>query len=396
MRYLIILILILSFLVPQVVVAQDENPLDPSRTSGAVKRVLYKVQLLRNRGETDEARKTLRKHLADHPDQDHALLEFHLGQVLAQQDSMQASVDAFEKAVTLEPDLEPAWRNLGEVSYGLGLYGQAADAFGQAWRLDPESPGELRYFQGVALLQAGRAAESLDVLEGLINVTAGPAELAWYRALISAAVEAGQVDRITSMVEDMTTLYPEVVEAWTLAYQQAGAALDYPRAARNLTVVGYLRPLSRDERIQLGDLCLAAEAPVRAARHYSAVIDSFPEPVTASDLDRLVSAWLAADRPVEALGVLDRRLELAPSARIWRLKGELLYGEEDFQRAREAFAQASALDPDNAELQLLQGYCLIELDRPDEAVRALDAAARDPRYEPRAREALTFLRELGE
>jgi len=391
MRCLFPLIIAVLLLAPVRAATRDVDPLDPARTSGTVKKVLNKTRLLRSRGEADAARQTIRKHLADHPDQDHALLEFHLGQVLALVDSMEASAAAFEIAVTLEPDLQPAWRNLAEVSYGLGRYDRAADAFGRAFGLDPGASDELRYYQGVALLQAGRAMESVEVLGSLVEDSATPPELAWYRALLSAAVEADQIDRVAGAVEDMTTAYPEEAEAWYLAYQQAAAAHDYQRAARNLTVVGYLRLLTRAERIQLGDLCLAADAPVRAARHFTAAIDSTDSPVTAALLDRLVSAWLAADRPVAALAALDRRLALAPTPRIWRLKGEMLYGQGDFAGARLAFGEAATLDPRDAELLLLQGYCLLELERPAEAARVLNAAAADPRYEARAREALAFL-----
>jgi tetratricopeptide (TPR) repeat protein len=375
--------------------ASREALLDPSRASGSARRTLFGVQLLRAEGRWDEARTTLREHLRRNPEQDHALLHFNLGQILAQVDSLDAARAEFARAVELEPDLWPAWRNRAEVAYGLGLHAEAAAAFGRAWELDPAGDVRLRYYQGVALLQAGRAGEATDVLADLLAEPPAEAEIAWYRALVSAAVDAGAPARANPAMTDLITRYPTDPEAWYLAYQQAAAAVDYPRAVRNLTVVGFLRPLTLDERRQLGDLCLAAGVPARAARHFSAVLDSTPRP-RADDLDRLITAQLAADRPDEALAVLDRRLAAAPSARFWRLKGELLYGQGSYAGAQEAFAAAAALDPDNREFDLLQGYCLVEMGETGRARGFLRRAAGDPRWASRANEALAYLESLRE
>ena len=251
----------------------EADLLDPGRATGSARRTLYKVQVQRSRGENEEARRTLREHLAKHPDSDHALLRYHLGQVLALGDSMAAAADQFEAAVTLEPDLLPAWRNLGEVAYGLAEYDRAARAFGAAWPLDPDRDPRLRYYQGVALLQAGRPAEAVTVLADLVADPGPEAPIDWYQALLAAAVEAENPAAAGPAMNRLTTLRPGDPEAWYLAYQQASAAGDYALAVRNLTVTGFLRPLTLDERRQLGDLSLAAGAPARAVMAPETVLE---------------------------------------------------------------------------------------------------------------------------
>lgn len=368
----------------------EADLLDPGRATGSARRTLYKVQMQRSRGENEEARRTLREHLAEHPDDDHALLRYHLGQVLALGDSMAAAADQFEAAVTLEPGLLPAWRNLGEVAYGLAEYDRAARAFGAAWPLDPERDPRLRYYQGVALLQADRPAEAVTVLADLVADPGPEAPVDWYQALLAAAVEAENPAAAGPAMSRLTTLRPGDPEAWYLAYQQASAAGNYAVAVRNLTVTGFLRPLTLDERRQLGDLSLAAGAPARAVMHFTAVVDSLGSEDPA-DLDRLVSALLEADRAAEAIAVLDRRLDLAPTVQGWRLKGELHYGREEWGAAREAFAAASRLDPAEGELELLQGYCLLEMGDHAAARRHLVRAGEDPALASRAREGLAYL-----
>lgn len=375
--------------------ASREALLDPARASGSARRTLFGVQLLRAEGKVDEARVALRDHLRRNPDRDHALLHFNLGQVLAQLDSLETARGEFARAVELEPDLWPAWLNRAEVAYGLGDYAEAAEAFGRTWDLDPARDVRLRYYQGVALLQAGRSGEATDILAELLKTPPTEAGLEWYRALVSAAVDAGTPERATPAMADLIARSPEDPAAWYLAYQQATAAVDYPRAVRNLTVVGFLRPLTLDEQRQLGDLCLAADVPARAARHFAAVLDSTGG-AAAEDLDRLIAAHLAADRSGEALAALERRLATAPSARFWRLKGELLYGQGRYAGAAEAFAAAAALDPQNLEYDLLQGYCLVEMGEMDRARPLLRRAAGDPRWASRAGEALAYLESLQE
>lgn len=375
--------------------ADRDALLDPDRAEGGARRTLYRVQMQRSRGEVEEARRTLREHLKDHPDQDHALLHFHLGQVLAQSDSMAAAAGEFEKAVALEPGLWPAWRNLGEISYGAADYERAAEAFGEAWQLDPGGEDELRYYQGVAYLQAGLAAEATDVLAGLLEDPSADTPFEWYRALLAAAVDADRPERAGPALERLTLLHPDDPEAWLLAGQQASAAQAYASAVAAMTVTGYLRPLTLDEQRRLGDLCLAAGAPARAVRHFEAVVDSFAE-ATPDDLERLVSAYLAADRTGEALAVLDRRLQASSSARLWRLKGELHYGEAEFAAARTAFAEAAKRDPADREYDLLQGYCLIEMGDHAAAAGHLLKAGEDPRLAGRAREGLAYLGALEE
>jgi len=105
----------------------------------------------------------------------------------------------------------------------------------------------------------------------------------------------------------------------------------------------------------------------------------------------LVSARLAAHQTEAALAALERRLAAEPTATAWLLRGEVLYGERRYEEALAAFDLAARLDPEDARLDLLRGYSLLELDRWDEATPFLEAARRDERWAPAAREALDHL-----
>ncbi len=386
----LILIIVMTLLVATPAVAQ-KNPLDLERAPGSVRRGVARALILRQKGELEEARAALLRLTAS---SGHHLAWYHLGGVYVLQDSLTAAADAFAAAVAVEPALQPAWRNLGETSYALGDYTRAAEAFAEAAARDPDGDPELVHFRGVALLQAGRAGEALNVLERLV-ADHPDAPVSWFRNFVAAAVEADQPRRADGAMDVLTTGHPGDPMAWDLAYRQAAATEDHVRAASLLTIRGYLEPLDRAEAVQLGDLCLAIEAPERAVTHYRAALGLSGPPGDGDIRRRLVSAQLSARDREGALATLDAVLASAPDAETWRLKGEIHYEQAAFAAALAAFDQAAALAPDDRGLDLLRGYCALELEHLVEARRHFEAAAADPRHGPRAQEVLRHLERMA-
>ena len=70
------------------------------------------------------------------------------------------------------------------------------------------------------------------------------------------ASEAGKPGRVAPYVDHLLLDYQEEPRAWELAYQFAASREDYSSAASYLTITGYLRSLTRDETVQLGDLSI--------------------------------------------------------------------------------------------------------------------------------------------
>ncbi|RKZ19424.1 hypothetical protein DRQ50_02110 [bacterium] len=366
--------------------------LDTSRAPSRVQRTLFAAGVHQDRGEMDQARALLRKFLADHPDLDHHLIRHQLGLLLAHADSLVAAREQLEAAVGLAPDFQPAWRNLAEAAYGLGDFTTAATAFTRAVALDPVHLPELRYYEAVAYLLGDRPDRSLALMISLLDDHTAP-DLAWHRVLLAAALGADRAADITTHMTILTDDRPDDPEAWLLASRQAQAMADYDRAVGALTVTGYLRPLHRDELFLLGDLCAAADTPTRAARHYETAL-AMDGSATGAELDRLVAAYLAAFATDRALVTLDRRLALEPTAEAWRLKGEVLYGQDLFAAALTAFDAAADMAPHDARLDLLRGYCCLELEQPDRAAGYLRAAMRDERWAAPAGAALEHLQRL--
>jgi len=116
---------------------------------------------------------------------------------------------------------------------------------------------------------AGDPKGAIPVLEDLVSGTHGEPKFEWYRGLVSACLQAEEPEVGKTAVDQMLERFGTNPNAWYLSFQFAASTSDYHQAAVSLTVVGYLRSLTRQEQLQLGDLYAAIEAPAAAANYYS-------------------------------------------------------------------------------------------------------------------------------
>lgn len=350
---------------------------------------LFKAEQLRLAGDREGAVRSLAGWVADNPEDDHYLIEMELGSQLLRLERSEEARVAFRRATQLERRHAESWLSLGELAYQAGDYEEAASALYEGYRLTPTRPQHLLYAAAAARILAGRQGEALPLLEELIYERSELAKLEWYRALIAACLETGDKERGARAVEHMLGHYRGQPDAWQLAYQFQVGAGAYRDAAVALTVMGYLRPLSEAEQVQLGNLYTAAGLPALAGAHYAAALADSAGP---ADFERLASAYLAAhDRPA-ALATLEQALASQPSARLWSLLGDLHYLDGDYAEAMAAYGRSSALDPESGRVLLMQGFCAFELGRGEEAAGLLEQAAAFPEQAEPAGRLLARLR----
>jgi len=357
-----------------------------------------KKTLFRSRGRQDEgdftgAARIMSEFMDGQVDREHPLLLFNLAlSHFAIEQDEQAYVD-LSKAVNLEPRYGRAWLRLGEAAYNLEKYAEAGEAFRRAYDLTPERTPEILYYAGVSLLTGKRAGQALESLEKLLEEHREAADMDWYQALISAGIEAGKAGRVVPFVENLLADRSSEPRAWELAYRFAAAREDYEAAALYMTITGYLRPLTRSEAVQLGDLYAVISVPLQAARFYDqamampAAADEM-EKGRAADYERLASAWLGAHDHAQARATLKTALGEKETVGLWSLLGDLEYLDDDFDAALTAFGQACRLDPEFGRGWLMMGYCALELGREGEARGHLDKAATFPGQATSARSLL--------
>jgi tetratricopeptide (TPR) repeat protein len=355
------------------------------------KKALFRARGKQDDGDFAEAASIMTGWLDGDPGRAHPLLLFNLALSHFALDQDRLAYEDLTQAVELEPRYGRGWLRLGEAAYELEKYMEAGEAFWKAYDLTPEHTPEILYYAGVSLLMGKEPERALGALEKLLNEHREGADLDWYQAMISAGIEAGRPGVVGPFVDRLLEDNPSEVGAWELSYQFSVGREDYKAAAVSLTVAGYLRPLSHDETVQLGDLYAMISVPVQAARYYE---EAMGVPATdvetgrADEFERLASAWLGAHDHGRARSTLKTALGEKETVGLWSLLGDLEYMDGNFEAALTAFGSACDLDQDFGRGWLMMGYCAIELGRETEARRHLNRAAEYPGTEASARNLL--------
>ncbi len=357
------------------------------------KKALFRARNRQDEGDFEGAAEVMSGWLEGQPDRAHHLLLFNLALSHFALEQSGLAYEDLTRAVELEPRYGRGWLRLGEAAYELEKYAEAGEAFGRAYDLTPEHTPEILYYAGVSLLMGKEPDGALTTLEKLLNNHREGADLDWYQALISAGIEAGRPGRVEVFMDHLLADNPSVPRAWELSYQFAAGQEDYRAAAVSLTVTGYLRPLTRGEAVQLGDLYAVISVPVRAARYYEQAMampaaTASVEAGRGEEFERLASAWLRAHDYDRARATLQTALSEKETVGLWSLLGDLEYLDEDFEAALTAFGHVCELDPDFGRGWLMMGYCAIELGREADARRYLGKAAEYPGQATTARNLL--------
>ncbi len=352
------------------------------------RKTLFSSRSKQDKGEYSQASEIMGKWITDHPDQKNHLLFFNWAVSQLSLDQTAEALLNLEQSVALEPQFARAWLRLGEAAYDQQEYARAAEAFTQGYKLMPDPQPEILYYSGVAWLLAEEGSKSMNTLTTLLGDFRNSAILDWYQAMVAAAVEAEKTQEAWPWLENCLVDFESDPQAWFMAYQLASSEEDFERAAVMLTVVGHLRPLNRNEFLQLGDLYAGSGVPLQAARYYQQAVE-FPETVPAADdYVRLASAWMAAHRLIEARETIVRGVNSGESVRLLALLGDLNYSEEKYVAARQAFSRCVELDSQYARGWLMGGYCSLELGENAEARKNLQKAAEFSGQEKLARDLL--------
>jgi predicted Zn-dependent protease len=346
------------------------------------KLALFEAQQQLEAGNNQRAVDILAKYVHDHAKKDdNFVMRYQYASMLVQVDRREEALAEYERVVVLEPRYDAGWLGLGETAYGLGQYQRAADALRKGYETSAEKRPDVLYYAAAAQLLAGDAKGAVPTLEDLVSGKHGTPKFEWYRGLVSACLQAGEPERGKKAVDQMLERFGDNPDAWYLSFQFAASVSDYHQAAVSLTVVGHLRPLTRQEQLQLGDLYAAIEAPAAAAGYYSSATE---DTASAGEIERVASAYLASYQSEEALKILEAGIHSGPTFRLWSLLGDLHVMESRYAQAEAAFKECTLLNPDEPRPHLMLGYCMIELNRPDDALVELTIAAASEEWVERA------------
>ena len=138
----------------------------------------------------------------------------------------------------------------------------------------------------------------------------------------------------------------------------------------------------------LGDLTNAIGIPLKAAEYYKKAVSLENSP---ANYEKLASAYIAAHKISNAIYALNRALEKRPTSKLWFMMGQILYEEEQFDKACNAFDKSAHLNPKDGRSYLMMGYCALQLNKNEMAESALHKATRFPKQRKMAKKLLRQL-----
>jgi tetratricopeptide (TPR) repeat protein len=369
--------------VPPPNVSAKENPQSPAKPIDHIEDMPYRARLALMRaqdesvqGDLERAILEIRDFLKRSPDNDHFYLRNQLGNFLVQTGRQEEAVVEYQATVALEKRFTQGWLNLGEIAYNLGKYDVAANALRNGYEQSERKQANLLYFSAAAYVMAKDAASAAPLLEELVGGNFGRPKLEWFRALIAAYSDLKDADRGGKAVELLCKVYADDADAWYLAFQFYAGMGDYEHAASALKVADCIRPLTRQQAIQLGDVFAAIKVPALASSYYER---AFKDSTGSSrDFEKLASAYLASYNLNAASRTITEGLEIGPTYRLWSLLGDTRFTQLDYAAALDAYRECAKLDSTQGRPFLMMAYCAIRSDRMADAIPYLERASEFP------------------
>jgi tetratricopeptide (TPR) repeat protein len=320
----------------------------------------------------------------------HPMVYFALGNCcLLQEDYVQAK-KALVATVDREPGFVDAWVNLAKTCYELKEYAEAAKCYANAYERSDQSHPDYLYFSAAGYLMAEKYLPALTAFETLFKEHACRIQQQWRENYVNALLAAGRPRRALPLIkaladqskgdnktrwqETLLHLYLQldmhaqalsyaigltrencIMAKWWRALAHVNLSLGrYKEALADLTIYGYLTPLSAEEQKLWADLNLQLDIPVKAATVYEAIIKETPDKRL---LQKLVTAYLKLDRSEKALEQLNHFGSATKDPELLMLKGDLFYGLKRFNDANNAYRRAAQADFRQAgRAWLLAGY----------------------------------------
>ena len=335
--------LLISVIVMIAAAAVAQNVDDPARAPSRARRALALTQKYRDAGDHERAAALLTETLAEHPEHDHHLLRLHLALSLRRLGRDEEALVHLNAAAAMEPRSRDVQLARAGAALATGAYAVAAESLELAWRLKPdEGPGLLHDALVARLLDDDEPAAV--ILAGEFLDVASTPTVEQLRAVVTAAIYAKDQPLVRRGAERCRSLHADDPEAWILISQARQADDDLTGAAAALQVSDWLRPLTPDHRLRLGDLLFAVGAPAMAASRYA---EAMGDTLDAADAERLASARLAAHQGDEAAVVLQTAVSRTPTARLWALLGDCHLDRERYGEAATAYRASLALADDD-------------------------------------------------
>ena len=217
----------------------------------------------------------------------------------------------------------------------------------------------------------------------------------WYRVYYQVLLEQKKYDKAETVIYGLVTRAPNNETYWRMLinhYLQIEESREALAAMAIADLQGLLDEPIDQER--LASMYGYVEIPEKAARILEAAVNDEGIEADAKTLRRLGDLWLLARDRSRALDYLRQAAAVAPDGKTYELVGSLLFEDEQWNEAHEAYAQAleqGGLE-EPARVHLLAGMSAFRAGMRDAARKSFEAAQKSDKHRSQA---LAMLRQLN-
>lgn len=344
--------LVLAFLIMGVtttIVAKEQY-------SRKVQRLLYNAQKAQQEEKPDEAIGLLESYLNKKPENPPVIVYSFLGSLYHQTEKLEKAHWAFTKGFALKPDDFLLCRNLAIISYQLKQIKKAAAYFEKAYELNNRQQHEILYQAATLYYFEKQYKDTIRLAKR--HIESHPSvKRRWIKLIVHSYLESKNKKKAESTILAYLKRYPGDAAFWQIL---AGIQLekeDYLRGAASLEI--YLRLAEPKERdwVELGDIYMFLNAPLKAAFCYQKSQSNSVELYK-----KRAAAYTALHRYDMASKMYSDALLLQPDADLFQDKGRLFYDNGQYHKSIKSLSKSLELKPEQEKVYLMLGNAALEVD----------------------------------
>lgn len=354
-----------------------------------LQRALYNAQEANKKGEPEEAIRFLETYLEKYPEEPPLILFTFVGSLYFQTDQYEKAFDAFLRAFNMDPTNASMCRNLAVLSYQMNNLNQAAYYFEKTYDLSPEKDIELLYQAATTLFSDKRYDKTIRVINRYLGIVDEPKQR-WLKLLIYCHMEKKSWPEAKKEIKSYLERFPDDAEYWNILANLYLEAEDYHQGAAALEIFYTLSSPDDKAWLELADIYLYLNAPLKAIACYERVRDRFLEPV----LEKIVSAYLTTCQYDKAVEILTAALADQETAERYKTRGRVYYDSGFYRESIASLNRSLEIEPVQDETYLLIGYAALELDELEKAKEAFSSITSDPYWRSQADAGLQIVNTL--
>lgn len=292
------------------------------------------------------------------------------GDIHLRQGRYAEAIEAYDKAIELDPRYAKAWNNKGDALYFLNKLNESVQAFEKAVEINPRY-AEAWFNKGTVLDDQGKYDDAIEAYNKAIELK--PNYLAAIDSKGFALRNLGKYDAAINEFDKAIEIKPKFADAWN----GKGIVLDNMKRYEE-AVEAYNKAIAIRPKFALAwnnkGMALANQS------NYEEAIQAFDKAIGLDPKKAL--AWYNKGDALYALGkyedavvAFDKATELNPKeAAIWNNKGFALHKLSKYADALKAYERAIELEPQLANAWYNKGYALYDLGNYGESIEAYERA----------------------